>query len=429
MQLEVTSIDEGGRGIARTPEGKVVFIPDTLVGEVVLCKITLEKKKYAEAKVYKILTASPDRVTPPCAKYFACGGCSLMHIKACLHKDIKINSIKNAFSKIAKQDILVDDFVNGAEYNYRNKAQFVFGVDGLGFYAKGTHKIIPVTNCMLNFLEAKTVAETVESWQKENKITAYNEATGEGILRHLILRKLGGEISVLLVVNHSNLPSSDDLILRLKALDFTTYLHVSKNTSRGNKILGESPKTLHGEPAILADILGIKAPVTPFSFMQVNDEIRDKMYSHVEEIIKKIQPKTVVDAYAGIGIMGNLASKYCSAVTCIEINSTAVADGQKTAKLNGNDKKITFIEGDSAAHLPPAELVILDPPRAGCAPQLLNKILATKPNHIIYISCNPQTLARDIAHLSPTYKTKTTTAYNMFPQTSHVETLVVLERV
>ena len=414
LELEITDIDKNGRGIARTDDGLVVFISNTLVGERVRAQLTVRKKKWAEAKVIKILQPGKDRVAPPCPVYFKCGGCSLMHIDPALHKDILIDHIKNNFKKTAGETVEVRRFVSGAQYNYRNKAQFVFGTHGgsvaLGYYRAGTHNIVPVTDCMLQFKEAAVFAETVLNWAEECGVPVYNELTHSGMLRHLLIRKS----SVLLVVNGHKLPNEEKLVRALKDTGLEFSLHISQNTKKGNRVLGEGCTTLYGQSSI-----------SPLSFLQVNDEIARKLYGGVEEILSEIRPKHIIEAYAGIGLISNIAAKYAERVTAIEIVEEAVEDGKKTAAEN-----VHFICADVSVALSGLSMqdsvLILDPPRAGVCQGVIEAILKNPPKHIIYISCNPSTLARDYALFKNRYGILTLDAYDMFPQTGHVETLTHL---
>ena len=441
--VDITSVGMDGEGVARV-EGFVIFVPKTLLGEQALVEITQVKKSYAFAKVIKLLKSSQDRITPPCDICFKCGGCEMLHISYPAQLEIKRNAVKNCLDRECGIDCDVDETVASPDvFNYRNKVQLPIsrqrGKAVGGYYAPNTHNIIPssergeVGKCVLNEQGIQGIIDIFLQWLDEKNISVYDEKSHSGVVRHLIVRKIGDKFSVCVVVNAESLANYDTLAEKLKNEGYDFSLYISINKKRTNVILGEKTICLYGDEIIVGETLGVKFGVSVPSFMQINDKVRDLIYSRVGKIIEESKIPNVIDAYSGVGIMSNIFAKHAKKVYAVEIVEEAVKDGIALASANNNAEKIQFICGDCARELPPLiasldkSIVVLDPPRKGCDVRVLDSILQAKPTKIIYVSCNPATLARDVKRLLGNYSIESVTPYDMFPHTKHIETLVCLK--
>lgn len=443
-EVEIISCGMNGEGIARV-DGKVVFVPCVLENEKVLIEITQIKKAFAFAKVIKLLSSSPFRVQPECKICYKCGGCEMLHIDYAHQLEIKRANVKNCIDKELKRDIFVDEVVpSPKKTGYRNKIQLpiarISGEVVAGFFAPESHRIVPFIRqgkggeCLLNDKGMQGIIESFLDYIKYMDISTYDENTHKGLVRHLVIRKVDDKYSVCVVINGKSLPSYKSFVEILKGKGYDFSLYISPNEKRTNVIMGDRAETLYGEDKLEGETLGVKYFVSPKSFMQVNDDIRDMIYSRVGNIIKNSDIDNVVDAYSGIGIMSNIFAKYAKKVYAIEIVPEAIEDAKILAKANGNEDKIINICGDCAKELPmltaklDKSVVVIDPPRKGCDNEVLRSMLEAQPTKIIYISCNPATLARDLRILSEKYDIESVTPYDMFPNTRHVETLVSLSK-
>ncbi|MDE5756036.1 MAG: 23S rRNA (uracil(1939)-C(5))-methyltransferase RlmD [Clostridia bacterium] len=367
-----------------------------------------------------------------------------MHINYQKQLEIKRLHVKNCLDRECKRDFVVDSTVaSPKQLGYRNKIQVpITYQDGKlagGYFAPNSHKVVPFCkqgeggSCLLNSDGMQAILDVFLDFMSKEGITAYDEAKHSGLVRHLVIRKVDGKFAICAVINGNSLPRYDKLISTLKALDIEFSLYISPNTRRTNVIMGEKVVTLYGDEAIQGEALGVKYLVSPQSFMQINDNVRDMIYSRVGEIIKDSGIGNVIDAYSGIGIMSNIFAEYANRVYAIEIVPQAIANSQVLAKLNGNSDRIINICGDCAQELPKVisrldkSIVVLDPPRKGCDGAVLRSLLSAMPNQIIYVSCNPATLARDVNILLEKYDPISITPYDMFPNTKHIETLVCLK--
>lgn len=448
---EVEIIDSGmeSEGVARI-DGKIVFIPYTLKGEKVRIRITDIRKDYLRAQCIKVIEPSPERVMPECPYYFKCGGCNTMHIKKSCERQMKINEFKKNMSKIAGITLEDVEFVaSDIDLEYRNKVQFPFGIkDGrivVGYYANNTHNVIPIDKCLLNGAWASEIVQNFLAFANNQNLSVYDEHTGKGLLRHLILRNINDKISVVIVINGEKIPN----IERFHTAPYISLFY-SVNTKRTNVILGKRLIHIRGDKTIKTVISDIAVELSPDAFMQINDNVRDKLYNAA---LAKFDSNTIcIDLYSGIGITTNLLTKKCNKVYSIEIVPSAVANAKNMARLNKNENNIMTICGDAADELPKliAEIkkdtsvtetdynakkdisILIDPPRKGCDFSVINAIAKTLPDKIVYISCNHATLARDIKLLQSlsknAYILDTPLLFDMFPNTHHVETLLCLNR-
>lgn len=445
LELTIESVGMDGEGVARQ-NGMAIFVPFTLVGETVKCEVTIVKKTFAKAKVIKLIKGADLRVQPLCPHFRKCGGCDMQHIEYKRQLEIKRENVANCLKKYAGIEVEINPVVPSKDtYYYRNKAQFpLFENNGkvcLGFFREKSHDFIEIKKCYLLGDWCDKFCEAFLYVANKLKLSCYNEKTHSGLLRHLVLRKLNDIVSVTIVINHKKFDYAQDFIKELSKIGIKFSLYVSYNTQKTNLIMSNA-HCVYGNNDIQTEVLGVKTFVNPMSFMQINDYIRDRIYTKVQEFVEKSGNKIVVDAYSGVGVLTNIVAKKAEKVYGIEIVPEAVNNANQLAKINGNDKKITNICGDSGVKLPKlAEqislqtqnkggfTVILDPPRKGCDESVLQALLQSKPNRIIYISCNPATLARDLSILKKSYLVSYIQPYDMFAQTSHVEVLVCLERV
>lgn len=437
IEVEIEDSGMNGEGVARL-DGKVVFVPYSLKGERVRVMIKSVKKNFVNASVVKVLSPSEHRVSPSCPHYFKCGGCDMQHVDSEYRKQSLMSELTNNLKKIADIDASPTVFVTD-ENAKRNKLSMPFGlVNGrivLGMYRQGTHVIEPVS-CSLVDCEIMSVATLVERFSNDQKLSVYNEQTGRGLLRHFVARRInGGRISVVIVTSVK--PKAELMAALTKALPKTVDLFYSVNSRRNNVVMGENVACVSGISKLSVDVLGVKAELSPLSFFQVNDSIRDKLY---ERAIGLVNSSTLVDIYSGIGITSNLASKKCDKVLAVECVPQAVKDADRTAELNGNTQKIKNVCGDAEVILPTLNIegecdVLVDPPRKGCESVVVDAIAKLKPNRLIYVSCNHATMCRDIRKFldvakenGENYELTVCEQFDMFPNTHHVETLVCLAR-
>ncbi len=459
VELIITDIGMDGEGIAKY-EGVTFFVPYALKGERVKAKITHIKKgkNIGYAVLKEILEPSLDRVTPPCNRFTRCGGCTMMHLDYGKQVECKRENLKRILRKNTGIDYEVDEVVTSSPFHYRNKAQIPFGiVNGkvaLGFYAVNTHKIVSSTKCFLHGEWIETLIKIVLDFANAENLSVYDEVTKKGLLRHLVARYIGGKMVVTLVINGDSVKNVDKLYNSLKESFNNLSLYLCPNKKDTNVIMGERLIPV-SENKDFIEIMGVEVDVNPFSFFQVNDEIRTKLYEKVIEEVAPSDGTVVIDAYAGVGLMGAIMAKRGANVFNIEIVKEAVEDGFKLYKRNGLLDKVYNILGDATIELKKlvtdtenedllpqtkafSELVasgkkvkiILDPPRKGISLEVantLNALTKNLPFDLIYVSCNPATLSRDIKNLS-LFEVKQITPFDMFPHTSHVETLVSLYR-
>ncbi len=440
-EIEGTVSDFGmsGEGIVKLG-AYPVFVPFAIVGEQVKIKITYAKKDYAFGELIEVLSPSKDRIKPRCRYFGRCGGCDLQHLDAPMQEKVKRLNLVRTLMKNAGLDIVVPEVVSGARWAYRNKLSLPFGSLGkhgktvLGFYEKKSHWVVPMKSCPLHGDWADKLIAAVSAWANENGIKAYDEKTGKGQLRHLVARYVT-TLSVTVVVNGDNLPHADNLVKKLNAVFDGYALYVCPNKTRTNVIMGDSVKLIHGKETP-QELGAFSAVVSPLSFLQVNDEIRDRLYFDVCKALDGFEGD-IVELYSGVGLLtAEIASRLPDAeITAVEIVPSAVDDARSLIKKLGLDGRVTEICADAVEYMSSLEksekcrAVVVDPPRKGCDVPVLEGIVKADFGKIVYVSCNPATLARDLKFLLANGYTLTSIQpYDMFPQTMHVETLVVLEK-
>ncbi|HOJ09343.1 MAG TPA: 23S rRNA (uracil(1939)-C(5))-methyltransferase RlmD [Clostridiales bacterium] len=442
--VEITDMNHEGQGVGHIGS-LAVFVDGGVIGENIELKVIKVAKNYAVGKLLKILRVSPGRTEPFCSIFKSCGGCSLQHINYNDQLQYKTNLVKETLKRIGKIDeaIVHDTIGMDHPFNYRNKAQFPVGLcDGkpaIGFYAKRSHEIVGSCDCGIQDPVSDKIREIFRRFIIDNEISIYDETTHLGLVRHLMVRKgfRTGEVMVVVVINGKDLPYRrklvDDLISRVPNIK-SIVLNI--NTQNTNVILGERNMKIYGDDTIVDYIGDFKFHISPLSFFQVNPIQTEVLYNKAMEYAQLTGRETVFDLFCGTGTIALFMAQKAGKVYGVEIVEDAILDARKNAKLNrvGNAK---FIAGDVEKVIPElygqgvrADVVVVDPPRKGCETSLLDTIADMGPERIVYVSCNPATLARDLMYLEGKgYSTAEVQPVDMFPWTVHVETVVLMSRV
>ena len=440
----VDIIDNGfeGEGIAKI-DGFTIFIPNAIKGERVKILIVKVLTSHAFGKILEILEKSQYRTESDCSTYKRCGGCNLRHIKYEQTLKMKQNAVQNLVNKTLKTKIQVQETL-GIEnpYYYRNKAQYPVGIDKngkliIGVFANRTHEIIPIQKCFIQNEKSEKLAKFVFEWIAKNNISIYNEKTGKGLIRHIVT-KIGiktNEVMCVLVINGNSIPKEQELVKEILE-NFPEVKTIVKNinTKNTNVIMGKENINIYGN-GYIEDILGeYKFKISPLSFYQVNPVQAEKLYNIGVEAAKITKEDIVFDLYCGIGTISLFMAKYAKKVYGIEIVEDAVNDAKENA-LNNNINNVEFIAGDvenvldeliNKRNIIP-DIVMVDPPRKGLDNKSIDNIIRILPKKVVYISCNPATLVRDLAKLEDTYEVENIKPVDMFPFTSHVEVCALLE--
>ena len=453
VTVEITDIGVSGEGIGHV-DGYTLFIKDAVIGDVVEAKVMKAKKNYGYARLMKVITPSEYRVEPKCAFARRCGGCQIQEMsydRQLVFKDQKIRGNLERIGGFTKDQIdTVMQPVVGMEhpFGYRNKAQFPFGADKegnpiTGFYAGRTHDIIANTDCALGVEKNKEILEIILQYMRENKIKSYDEKTGKGLIRHVLIRYgfKTKEIMVCLVVNGKRLPKAERLIEKLIQIEGMTSITISPNTRRDNVIMGDSYEILWGQGYITDYIGNVKYQISPLSFYQVNPVQTEKLYRLALEYADLKGDETVWDLYCGIGTISLFLAQKAKQVYGVEIVPQAIDDAKENAKINAIDNAEFFV-GKAEEVLPEyyaeyerehngktahADVIVVDPPRKGCDETLLETIVKMQPEKVVYVSCDSATLARDLKYLCANgYEIRMCRGVDQFPQSVHVETVVLL---
>ena len=439
----VEIIDNGfeGEGIAKI-DGFTVFVPGTIKGEKAKILIVKVLSSHAFGKALEILEASKARQEADCITYKRCGGCNLRHIKYEETLKIKQNAVQSLVNKTLKNKVEVQATIGmDNPFHYRNKAQYPLGINKegepiIGVFAQRTHEVIPMEKCLIQNPKSEKIAKFILHFIKDNKLSVYNEKTGKGLFRHIVI-KVGiktNEIMCILVVNGKSITKETQLVEKLTS-EFPQIKTIVKNinTKNTNVILGKENINLYGDGCI-EDILGeYTFRISPLSFYQVNPVQAEKLYNLGVEMAQITKNDTVFDLYCGIGTITLFMAKFAKRVYGIEIVEEAIESAKENAKINNIDNT-EFYAGDVEVVLDDlinnkgvsADIVMFDPPRKGLDRNSINNILKIKPKKIVYISCNPATLIRDLAFFEKQYDIKTIVPVDMFPFTSNVECCSVL---
>lgn len=446
VTVRIETMGNDGEGIAKV-DGYTLFIKDALVGDLVEAKVMKAKKQYGYARMMRILEASPDRVTPRCELHQKCGGCQLQALsyeKQLQYKEEKVRGHLERIGGFQNPPVLpVIGMTEEEPFHYRNKAQFPFGRDKegrtvTGFYASRTHNIIPNTDCALGVPENQEILECILAFMEEQKILPYDEATGSGLLRHVLIRKgfATGELMVCLVVNGKTFPQVELLADRLFEIPGMTSLTLNINQKNTNVIMGEQIVPIRGQTYITDSIGPIQYRISPLSFYQVNPVQTRKLYQTALAYADLKGEETVWDLYCGIGTISLFLAQKAGKVYGVEIVPDAVRDAKENCVLNGFTNA-EFYVGKAEEVLPEkykkegilADVIVVDPPRKGCDEKCLETMIAMKPKRIVYVSCDSATLARDLKYLCANgYNLQKVQPVDMFAQTAGVENVALLVR-
>lgn len=442
VKIHVSCVDISFEGKGVCKDGKdVYFVPGMFPGEEGDIVFDYARAGSKFGKIVKLDKISPDRIEPRCKICSSCGGCCFQQLSYQAQLKYKTNKVKEQFRKIAKMDVSPLDCIGMDDpYFYRNKIQMPFGKDKrgnlyCGFYKESTHVIVPVDTCYIEDERAKKVLDAVKKLGKSFRIEPYYEDEDRGFLRHVLIRaaKHKEEVMVVLVTYKDNFPSRSNFVKALiKECPFITTVVQNVNPRHTNVILGEFERVLYG-PGFINDVLcGISFKISAKSFYQVNPIMTEVLYHKAIEAANLTKEDVVFDAYSGIGTIGMVASKHCKNVISVEIVKEAVADARRNAKVNGVNN-ISFYCDDASSFMVSmakknehVDVLFMDPPRKGSDERCLDAVCKLAPERIVYVSCDPSTLARDVAYLSKKYKLITVQPVDMFPHTMHVETVAML---
>lgn len=446
-ELDIIAQGYEGEGIAKTSEGFTIFIPEALKGEKVRAKILKSKKSYAYGKLIEILGSSKNRKVPVCPIYKRCGGCSLQHTSYNSQLEFKTERVKDCMSKIAKinPDIVKPAIGMKNPYRYRNKVQLPVGSKNgelqIGFFAPRSHDIIDMESCYIQDEVADKAVDIIRKWILKNNIKPYivdGQYSPEGMLRHIMVRKgfKTNEVMVVLVTTTEKLPHKEEIILELtQSIPEIKSIMLNINAKPTNVILGEKSLVLYGTDHISDYIGDFKFNISPLSFFQVNPVQTEILYAKALEFAGLTGNETVFDAYCGTGTISLFLSQKAKKLYGVEIVPQAIENAIHNAKEN-NVKNVEFHVGEAEKIIPEmisqgikAEVVVVDPPRKGCDKALLEAIAEMSPERIVYVSCDPSTLARDLKILEEmNYETKEVQPVDMFPQTAHIEDVALIAR-
>lgn len=430
------SLSSEGKGIIKIDKD-VIFVDSLLLGEEAEVEITYSRAGVRYGHIKKLLSFSKDRIIPKCPISTACGGCSFQNASYEYELRYKQNKVKEDLKRIGGIDVEVKPTLGMAEpYYYRNKIQVPFGKDRkhviYGFYQTNTHRIIPFKECYIESKESGPILSAIASLMENYHIDPYDEDKRVGIIRHVLIRTSDStkEVMVVLVTNGDYFPSRNGFIkdLRQKCPQISTIIQ-NFNPRKTNVILGNEERVLFGKGYIEDTILGLKFKVSPKSFFQVNHTQTEVLYTNAINAAKLTKDDVVLDAYAGVATIGLLCASKCKEVISVELEHSAVINAKNNAR-NNNLHNIEIIEADCTKFIneyrPQVDVVIMDPPRKGSTPEFINAVMNIAPSRVVYVSCDPSTLARDLKLFSKNYKVASVQPVDMFPRTYHVETVACL---
>ena len=444
VTLEIVDCGTDGEGIGKA-DGFTVFVKDAVIGDTIMAKIMKAKKNYGYGRLMEILKPSPYRVEPVCLSARQCGGCQLQAVSYEEQKVFKEKKLRGHLERIGGFTNLPMEPLIGMDepYHYRNKAQFPVGRNKegkivTGFYAGRTHAIIENRDCALGIPENKDVLDRVIAHMEKYNIAPYDEVTGKGLVRHIFVRYgfFTGELMVCLIINGQDLPHQRELVEKLCEIPGMTSISLNMNKKRSNVILGDKVKTIWGKEYITDKIGDISYEISPLSFFQVNPKQTWKLYSKALEYADLHGEETVWDLYCGIGTISLFLAQKAKFVRGVEIVPAAIEDAKRNAQIN-HIENVEFFVGKAEEVLPReyekngvyADVIVVDPPRKGCDEMLLKTILKMQPKRVVYVSCDSATLARDLRFLCDNgYELKKVCGVDQFPQTVHVETVVLLSK-
>lgn len=444
ITVTIEDLSSEGLGVGHY-DGMAFFIKDTVIGDVAEAKIMKLKKTYGYARLTRLITPSPDRIAARCSVARQCGGCQIQAMSYPAQLRFKEAKVRNNLVRIGKFEHPPMEPIIGMEepFRYRNKAQFPVGMskDGriiAGFYAGRTHAIIECEDCLLGVEENRVILDLVLEHMKEYHIRPYEELTGKGLVRHVMIRKgfATGAVMVCLIVNGDSLPHADALVERLRTIRGMASITLNINREQTNVIMGREIKLLWGQPYIEDTIGSVRFRISPLSFYQVNPLQTEKLYNKALEYAGLTGEETVWDLYCGIGTISLFLAQRAKQVYGVEIVPAAIEDAKANAALNGMTNAEFFV-GKAEEVLPEkyekegitADVIVVDPPRKGCEESVLATMIQMAPKRIVYVSCDSATLARDLKYLCHHgYELTRCCPTDMFGNSVHVETVCLLSR-
>jgi 23S rRNA (uracil1939-C5)-methyltransferase len=427
-----------GLGIARV-NGAVVFVPHAVRGEEIDLRITKVMKTSCAGEIVKIHNPSPERMEPECPYAGKCGGCAYRHLTYPEELWAKRQRVQDALTRIGGLELTVEEILGAKNpEHYRNKSQYPVGADGsIGFFQARTHKVVPIRRCLIQTEAADRTAQAVGEWMRRYKISAYDETTGKGLVRHVCVRvNRKGESLCCVVVNGNKVPREPELAAYVTAaVPHTVGVLLNSNTHRGNVVLGDKYRTLFGRNYLMDTLCGLEFKLSMPSFYQVNRDQAEVLYGKALEFAGLTGNETVLDLYCGIGTITLCLAKAAKRVIGAEIVPPAIRDAKENA-LRNHIENAEFFCGDAADIAAKLEsdglrpdVVTVDPPRKGLAPEVIASVAAMGPEKVVYVSCDPATLGRDVKIFREFgYEAKRAAAVDMFPGTAHVETVVLLSK-
>lgn len=444
INLNIDALSSEGSGIGRTEDGLAVFVPQSAIGDELKVRILKVKKTHAFGKVEEIITPSTDRIESVCEVSRLCGGCVYNHISYRAELQAKHKRVADAITRIGGIETKINPIVGAPfESRYRNKAQIPVGLsqDGkavMGFYSRHSHRIVDSMDCALQPEVFLKVASLVRDFVNENKISVYNEEEHRGLLRHLYIRygEATDQLMVCLVINGKKMPFEEELTKVLtENVPSIKSIIINSNKEKTNVIVGKEFRTIYGQDFIEDILCGLKFRISPQSFYQVNRTQAERLYTIAGQYAHLKNTDTLMDLYCGTGTIGLSLAKNSKELVGVEIVPEAIVNAKENAQRN-NINNARFICGDAAkaaedfkAEGVTPDVIIIDPPRKGCDSALIHTIAQMSPKRVVYVSCDPATLARDLKIFDELgYKTLEVTPVDMFPRTAHVESVALLKR-
>ncbi|MBU5485183.1 23S rRNA (uracil(1939)-C(5))-methyltransferase RlmD [Clostridium sp. MSJ-11] len=440
--VDITGFASEGQGVAKVQDF-TIFISGAIKGEKCKIKVVKVNKNYAFGKIVEIIEYSPYREEPICHIYNQCGGCQMQHLSYEGQLEFKKQKVQDVMKRIGKIDVEVEPVMGMKEpYRYRNKVQLPVGRENeeihIGFYAERSHKIINMDNCHIQDEIGDKAVKLMREWITKYNIETYNEEKHKGIIRHIMIRKAfrTGEVMVVVVTRGEELPYKNEFVdIMIKNIPGLVSIIQNVNKDKTNVVLGLKNKTLWGKDSIVDYIGKYKFNISPLSFFQVNPAQTEILYEKALEYAELKGEEVVFDAYCGTGTISLFLSEKAKKVYGVEIIPEAIENAKINTRENGVNNA-EFIVGKSEEVIPEliqrgikADVVVVDPPRKGCERSLLEAMAKMSPQKIVYVSCDPATLARDLGILEELgYKTEKVQPVDMFPQTAHVETIVLIQR-
>lgn len=443
IEIEILDLGDGGEGIGRI-DGFTVFVKGGIPGDIVKTFIMKVKKSYAIGSLREVIKPSEHRVEAPCPDFFRCGGCQTQTIAYAEQLKIKEDTLKSALDRIGGFKYYDIEPIIGMDepYHYRNKSQYPVehskaGIK-VGYYKRNSHDVVNIKSCMLQKTDNDLIMDIFRKFLNEFKIPVYSEKNHKGLVRHLMVRNSfeSGNAMVVIVMNGRKLPNQEILVARLLESGVRiASVMINVNKEKTNRILGRKNVAVYGDEKITDKINDLTFEISPLSFFQVNNLQAGHLYNKALEYADLKGDERVFDLYSGIGTISLSLAKQAKEVIGVEVVEEAVEDAASNATLNGIEN-VKFHVGKAEEIVPElyakgikADVVVVDPPRKGCEEELLNTIIKMKPSKVVYVSCKPSTLARDLKILCENgFKLVKVQPVDMFPQTTHVETVALLKR-